>query len=130
MAGFKGDNGWSNDLSKIREIVTKYLRDWGLDSKFQGIMLNDKGEPQVTGDLQLRIEQAMNEMIAEAQGRTEKLLLEHWAYVRSVVAELLRKGEIRGPRFEEIGRHIKQKSQNKNWRGKGPVHVSCSDFLK
>lgn len=102
LAGFTADSGWTQDLASIREVMTSYFIKSGLDRDFVGIAVNDKGEPQMSPSMKIRLEKKMSQMEREGEELAEKTLKDEWPLVRSVVAELLRKGEITGARFRQL----------------------------
>ena len=102
LAGFTADSGWNQDLAQIREALTFFFLKSGLDREFVGVAVNDKGEPQLSPAKAEILEQKMAAMEAEGEQLAEKVLVEKWTFVRAIVAELLKKGQVDGSKLKEI----------------------------
>jgi ATP-dependent Clp protease ATP-binding subunit ClpA len=112
LAGFKPDIGWFNDLGKIRYLASSYLTTWGLDKEFIGLPLDSEGKPKIPGPLSDKFLEKMNLLLVEGENLAEQKLIERWAFVRSLTAELLWKGHVTEERFNEIDANMKKQFRN------------------
>lgn len=102
LAGYTADQGWAVDVDSMRRLMTSFLLTSAVDREFVGVALNAQGEPQLSEAMKRRLEKKMAQMDKEGEALAEKILRDEWPLVRSVVAELLKKGEIKGARFRQL----------------------------
>lgn len=114
LAGYTADTGWSQDLQQIRHLATQYLTTWGLDDQLIGLPLDKNGEAIAQGAQSVLLSQKINELSQLGEQAAERMLRERWSFVRSVAAELVRKGDISGTRFNEIDSKIGYKRATPN----------------
>jgi ATP-dependent Clp protease ATP-binding subunit ClpA len=106
LAGFEPDAGWKEDLKEMRIIAQNYLLKWGLDDDFEALPVNDNGEPQLSDETQGLFRKKMKDLMDDGEKLAEQILKKKWRLVRAIVAELLLKGQISGPRAAEITSYI------------------------
>ena len=146
MAGFSTDQGWSNDLEKIRKIATNYLTKWG-DKELRGLPLDKDGNVDMSDPRRKLFDEKYDQLLAEAEVKATTFLKAHWSLVRTISAELLIKGTINGARYKEL-KEFSMKNErpeigHRNWtyeqfvqeeqrrragRGTGPSQL-CEDLF-
>ena len=100
--GFPPDRGWGNDLKTMRKLVSEHLVTYGLEEGFVGLPLDKNGEPIVDSGTATRLRESVTEILEEARGEATEHLTANWPLIRSMMAELLRKGHMDAKRREEI----------------------------
>ncbi len=102
MAGYSETGNWSDDLSKIRTLADRAFLEWGFDKSLLSVSVDKDGKPVLTESEKLYLKKKKDELIEEGRQYCQKKLIENWAVVRVIVAELLREGKINGTRFNEL----------------------------
>ena len=113
MAGHPMTAGWSDDLSKIRALAKSAIIKFGFDSRFYGIQIDQQtGNPILSEAKTRQLEDAMSKLIQQGMELAKNTLTTNWSYVILVATELMKKGEIDGQRFTELGKFATQQSQS------------------
>jgi ATP-dependent Clp protease ATP-binding subunit ClpA len=101
-AGYDPDSGWEADLFEMRRLTTDYLKRFGLHDGLVGVPVNEKGEPQLSGEQRADFEKEMKALFEESKKLAKERLDADWSRVQTLTKVLMEKGELRGQDVESL----------------------------
>jgi hypothetical protein len=101
MDGQPVDAGWSSDIQKARELISKGIIEYGLAPELRGVLYRD-GKPQLTGAQSHIAAKLVEEILNEGDRLAQSKLRANWQLVRDVSAALLKKSSMSGEEFSSM----------------------------
>jgi hypothetical protein len=94
MSGATSSEGWSDDLKKIRQDLSRHLIQNGMVGELVGASVDKDGNPILSGAQQAVYDREAQKMLREAFELAQTRLKENWGWVKAIAEHILEKGDI------------------------------------